>query len=704
MSSATIDPFAAQAAATRRFALGIPRGWSTTAEGGVLRFLRSRHGRDPVLCLWELDVVSGEERCLVDPRTLADSDDPGSAAEMSRRERARELATGITGYDVSADGSQLVFAFGGSLYRYESGDGVPRCIAGGDGGFDPRIRPEGGDIAFVRDDELWTVGLGDGERRLVAAEPEVRWGVAEFIAAEEMGRGRGHWWSPDSQWLLATRVDERPIATWWLADPAMPGMPPRALRYPAAGGANADVGLAAFHVDSGRRVEVTWDRAELPYLARAGWVVVDGRPRVCATVQSRDQRRLLTMLADPATGQQQIVDEQHRPAPIELVAGMPAMAGTSLVTVIDDAASDTRRLAVARDFATPPGLQVRAVVAVEDDAVWFVASRDPATTEVWQWRDDGSLTRIAGDGEGVASAVRCAPWTVISQATPATPAVAIHASDGRRSVPVRTCDEAPVIDVSVRRMVVTERRLAAAVVLPDDGGTDPLPVLLDPYGGPHAQRVVATARAYTTSQWFADQGYAVVVIDGRGTPGRGLSFERAIDGDFSIVLDDQLAALDALALDEPRLDLARVAIRGWSFGGYLAALAATRAPDRIRAAIVGAPVVDWRWYDTHYTERYLGDPAANAASYNRSNVVGPEPMTCPVGIQPPAMQIIHGFADDNVVVAHALKLSRALLEAGWPHEFLPLTGESHFTTQETVTARLLEAQRDFLARWVPRAT
>ena len=147
-------------------------------------------------------------------------------------------------------------------------------------------------------------------------------------------------------------------------------------------------------------------------------------------------------------------------------------------------------------------------------------------------------------------------------------------------------------------------------------------MLLDPYGGPHAQRVLRSYNAFLTSQWFADQGFAVVVADGRGTPGRGSAFERSVRGDLaSGVLDDQIAALREAATLHPELDLTRVAIRGWSFGGYLAALAVLRRPDVFHAAVAGAPVTEWRLYDTHYTERYLGDPNEQPEVYDANSLL-----------------------------------------------------------------------------------
>ncbi len=258
--------------------------------------------------------------------------------------------------------------------------------------------------------------------------------------------------------------------------------------------------------------------------------------------------------------------------------------------------------------------------------------------------------------------------------------------------------EIPLVRPHAEFTVVGERRLRAAVLMPSGAPTDrPFPVLMDPYGGPHAQRVLRTRGAFLTSQWLADQGFAVVVVDGRGTPGRGPEWERAVHGDLAgPVLDDQVDALQALAAADDRLDLSRVAIRGWSFGGYLAALAVLRRPDVFHAAIAGAPVTDWSLYDTHYTERYLGLPDEAPDAYRRSSLLGDAAnLSEPPSVNRPLL-LIHGVADDNVVIAHTLRLSRALLEAGRPHRVLPLSGITHMATQESVAENLLRLQVDFL--------
>jgi dipeptidyl-peptidase-4 len=241
---------------------------------------------------------------------------------------------------------------------------------------------------------------------------------------------------------------------------------------------------------------------------------------------------------------------------------------------------------------------------------------------------------------------------------------------------------------------VTELRTAVLFPEGHTPGSQRLPVLMNPYGGPHAQRVLASSRMFLEPQWMANQGYCVVVADGRGTPGRGPQWDRAVQNDLATpVLDDQVTALQAVVNEYPDdVDPRRVGIVGWSFGGYLAALAVLRRPDVFHAAVAGAPVTDWRLYDTAYTERYLGDPIKNAPAYDATSLI---PLASDLA-RP--LLLVHGLADDNVFAAHTLQLSAALLAAGRPHAVLPLSGITHMASQESVAAGLAEAQMDFFAQ------
>ena len=215
-----------------------------------------------------------------------------------------------------------------------------------------------------------------------------------------------------------------------------------------------------------------------------------------------------------------------------------------------------------------------------------------------------------------------------------------------------------------------------------------------PYGGPHGQLVRSSARMFLQAQWLADQGFVVVVADGRGTPARGPRWEKAIRNEFATVsLDDQVAALSGVAERYPDdVDTGRVGILGWSYGGYLAALAVLQRPEVFHAAVAGAPVTDWTLYDTYYTENYLGHPGEQPDVYERNSLIALAPQ-----LRRPLL-IVHGMVDDNVVVAHTLRLSSALLAAGRPHAVLPLTGVTHMTPQEVVAQNLLLTQVDFLQR------
>jgi dipeptidyl-peptidase-4 len=249
---------------------------------------------------------------------------------------------------------------------------------------------------------------------------------------------------------------------------------------------------------------------------------------------------------------------------------------------------------------------------------------------------------------------------------------------------------------------VTDRRLPTGVLYPRAHVAGrKLPVLVDIYGGPGHQEVVAVRARWQERQWWADAGFAVAVIDNRGTPGVSPSFDKAIHRRFAdVILTDQVEALRALADKHPDLDLSRVAMRGWSFGGWLSALAVLRRPDIYHCAVVGAPVTDWTLYDTAYTERYLGLPgdAPEVYAHNSLLEAAAEPPRSPDEARP--MLLIHGMVDDNVVSAHSLRLSAALLGAGRPHAFIPLTGATHMAAGG-LAEKLLRLELDFIRRNLP---
>lgn len=431
-------------------------------------------------------------------------------------------------------------------------------------------------------------------------------------------------------------------------------------------------------------------------------------------------------------GTTHVLEEHSNDCWIDLVPGTPAYTPDGrLVGVVNDMQADTNRLTVSGKVFTPEGLQVREVLDVTDTDVLCVVQRTPELMPdvpfLWESNADDHDARsfdvvsIRFDGTWEPLTYEPGQWTmsragngcVVTGRGMNDPLLQMQhcmnvVSVDENGVPMASMVVAPIDNFAavpgfvpnVRFVRLGGRALYTAIVLPSENSgyahAEKLPVLMKPYGGPGFQQVVESQSFYWDAQWWADQGYIVVTSDGRGTTGRGPKWDRAIYENMkSVTLEDQVDAVralpDALSSLEgqvPEADLERVAMIGWSYGGFLSALAVLRAPDVFAAACAGAPPTDWTLYDTHYTERYLGlDPA----TYERNGIIGDAPL-----LNRPLM-LIHGFADDNVTIAHSLRLSQALMAAGREHTFLPLTGITHMTNDEAVAENLLILQRNFLA-------
>src|SRR5438309_1526767 len=259
-----------QSARTRRFTLGRPRSFTVAADGSHVVFLRSPGGTDPLTCLWVFDTERRSERLIADPLALDGSDDV-PPEERARRERAREAAGGIVTYATDPLCQVAAFAVGGRAHFADIATGKVTPLATSGAVFDPRPDPTGTRVAYVSGRQLRVVDVDGADRVLCSDDdPDISWGQAEFIAAEEMGRGRGFWWSPDGARLAVARVDITRVRRWHIASPAEPGTPPSEVAYPAAGTDNADVQLFIVDLEGGRSA-VDWDRAAFPYLAPVAW-------------------------------------------------------------------------------------------------------------------------------------------------------------------------------------------------------------------------------------------------------------------------------------------------------------------------------------------------------------------------------------------------------------------------------------------------
>lgn len=442
-------------------------------------------------------------------------------------------------------------------------------------------------------------------------------------------------------------------------------------------------------------------------------------------------------------GTTRVLEEHGNDYWLDLIHGTPAFTSDGrLICAMNDMDADTNRLTVDGTPFTPKGLQVREVLDVTDDDVLCVVQRTPELLPaadlpfLWQSNADDHDARsfdvvsIRYDGDWEPLTYVPGQWTMSragdgcvvtgrgmdDAAMQMQHCMNVRTTDGDGDgtdaadmmsmvvSPIENHAETPGFMPNVRFVRLGERALYAAVILPSADSAyahaDQLPVLMKPYGGPGFQQVVESQSFYWDAQWWADQGYIVVTADGRGTTGRGPKWDRAIYENMkAVTLEDQVDAVHALpdaiaslaaetGVSMPKPDLDKVAMIGWSYGGFLSALAVLDAPDAFAAACAGAPPTDWTLYDTHYTERYLGlDPA----TYERNSIVADAPK-----LSRPLM-LIHGFADDNVTIANSLRLSQALMAAGRKHTFLPLNGITHMTNDETVARNLLLLQRDFLA-------
>ena len=683
-------------ARTRRFRLGVPGQITVSRDGGIIAFLRTRGAADPVSSLWVLDCRTWHERLVADPESLlAGEAEELPAHERVRRERTRQASSGIVSYAADEACDLLAFALSGQLCTARLSDGEVRRLPAAGPAVDPRPDPSGQRVAYVTGGALRVIEA-DGLADTAIAGPDgedVTWGLAEHVAGESMGRHRGYWWAPDGRHLLIARADTSMVLRWYIANPSEPAQPPTSFRYPAAGTANAVVSLwiADLQAAACSLTAVDWDNKTHEYLASAGWDA-DGP---YAAVQTRDQHDLRVLGIDPATGATRILAEQHDDTWVTLVPGLPARTSSGVLLTSANL-DDTHRLLADGHAVTPAGMQLEAVQAVDGERVLFTASdADPTEIHLYAYEPGAGVARLS-QVRGVHAGTGRGATTVLESGSLDWPGTRITVRSRQSDAEIKSLAAVPAHSPRMELLQLGPRELRATLFLPSwhQSGDAPLPVLMDPYGGPAARKALAeiSAHAYV-SQWFAEQGFAVLVADGRGTPGRGPAWERAIYLDVAgPALADQVEALEVAAALRPDLDITRVAIRGWSFGGFLAALAVLRRPDIFHAAVAGAPVTDHRLYDAHWRERHLGHPDEHQDAYARSSLISDAP-----ALMRPLL-LIHGLADDNVVAAHTLRLSAALLAAGRPHEVLPLPAATHSVSDVAVVENLLWHQLGFLRR------
>ena len=673
----------ADSAATYNFKLGTPTPLAVTPDGAVL--FRRTAPRDFVADLYELDTRTGAVKTLVSvAELLGAGTEQLSDAEKARRERSRTATKGVVDIDVSADGTIVLVPLAGMLYLIDRKTGAQHPIDPAGEAYDPHLSPDGAQVAFVRGGDLWVASASTAPRQLTKHPAGLEYGVAEFTAQEELGRRRGFWWSPDSKSIAFQRTDARAVDTIFIADARHPEQPPVPFKYPRAGTTNPTVDLGVVYAAGGEPAWITWDLAKYPYLSRLTWRA-HGPPTI--VVLSREQTDLAVIALDG--NQQRILLTEHDDAWLNVGAnimirnmfeepGAPVwLADGNFLWTTESRGDWTLELRgpdgnLVRAI-TSPDLGMRALVGVEpgaQPAAILLASTDPTLEDIWRVPLDGAAPTRLTDGDGYAEG-GMQNGVVVAATRLRAGGVRTFAIAGATRHDLPSIAERPKIvpTTQIETVELSGRRHYVAITRPRNFETTRrYPVLLKVYGGPHVLTVDAALDTYVMDQWYADAGFIVVRTDNRGTPNRGRAWERAVVGDLiTIALADQIGALQAVASRHRELDLSRTGVFGWSFGGYVSLLAVLLRPDVFKAAVAGAPVTDWAFYDTAYTERYMRMPQHNPEGYQRASA-----LTHAAKLERPLL-VIHGISDDNVHFANTLALIEALFVASKRAEVITLS-------------------------------
>ena len=686
------------------------RSPQSSPDGRYITFLQGKATNQEQLDLWGFDTRTGASRLLVDSQAFVSGPEQLSAEEAARRERQRTASLrGIVEYKFSSDGTKLLVPIGGDLYVYDlraRKDPVRRLTNTDAYETDARFSPRGRYVSFIRDQNLFLIDLTSGVERAVTTDGAgpVQNGVAEFVAQEEMDRDTGYWWSPDETRIAFTRIDDSPVQEVERFEINADNARMVRQRYPAAGTANTKVELKIITLASAQIAS-----ADLPkqdgYLARVNWFP-DSR-RLAAQWQTRDQKRLELLKVDAATGAAATLLTETSASWIELHDDLRFLkqrdafiwssrrTGYKHLYLYDFDGRLIRPLTQGAWMVVGDGVE-SGVVGIDEKRglVYFTATEvSPLERHLYSASLDTKtperVTRISKE-TGVhdvmllpSGAEYLDTWSSPEQ----PPCVSIRTLEGKvkRWVVRNALDDSHPYHAFASAHVPEEygsikasdgQDLYYRLIKPANFVAGKrYPVIVDIYGGPHAQYVrkdwLGGSRA--TQGYFrellAQRGFVVFSLDNRGTGFRGVAFESTLQGRLGkLEIDDQIRGVEFLKT-LPYVDPARIGITGWSYGGYMALMALAR--PEFKAAVAGAPVVDWSLYDTHYTERYLGTPQANKSGYERSSVL---PYTRDFKGR---LLLVHGMADDNVLFTNSTMLMRKLQSEGRQFDLMTYPGGKH---------------------------
>ncbi len=668
-----------------------PRALKISPDGAQVTLLKNRKNDRDRYDLWGIDTRTGKEAMLVDSLKV------GSGAELSeaekmQRERARIGGTrGIVAYDWAPDGKRILVPIDGDLFLATPGGDTARLTDTTEGELNPTVSPKGRYLSFVRDGNLFVTDVATRKEAQLTqgASDTLSWGVAEFVAQEEMDRQTGHWWSPDDTHIAVARVDESDVGIVNRAAIGAEGTKIYPQRYPAAGTANAVVDLYVMDPLGKNQVKVDLGKDSDIYLARVDWSQ-DGKT-LYVQRESRDQKRLDLLAVDPATGESEVILTETAKTWLNLHSNFRPLAdGSFLWWSQKSGYGHLYRVRDGRWTALTSGdWEVRDVIGLDEkkDTVWFTGNREtPIEQHIYSVSLSGEgapklLTEPGWWNNGVMDSA--ASRIIVSRSNPTQPVQIYLADNGGKRL--RWLSEnkidaahpyAPYLAAHVAPTYGTIKAsdgsaLYTEMLTPKLEPGKRYPVFMIHYGGPGAGRQVTKSWGGALQQYLVQQGYIVFAVDNRGTPDRGKKFEDQLYHAMGTVeVEDQLAGARWLK-EQPFVDPDKIATFGWSYGGYMTLKLLEKAPGVFAAGISGAPVTKWELYDTHYTERYLGDPNARHSAYPASNALADAK-----DIADPLL-LIHGMADDNVVLEHSTLFMSAMQELGKPFDVMLYPGQTH---------------------------
>jgi dipeptidyl-peptidase-4 len=648
-----------------------PREPKLSPDGRFVTLLKGRPDDKDRFDLWAIDTASGAARMLVDSQKIG-SGGPISEEEKMRRERARIAGTkGITEYGWAPDSKSILVPIDGDLYLATLDGNVRRLTDTPATEIDAKVSETGRYLSFLRDQNLVVKDAASGAERALTSDggKTLSWGAAEFVAQEELGRDTGYWWSPDDRLIAVARVDESPVAIVKRAAIGASGTELIEQRYPSAGTRNAIVDLYLMTPDGQSRVKADLGSDPDYYLARVDWSK-DGRSLFVQRL-SRDQKRLDMLRIDPATGRSTLLFSETSPTWVNLTENFRPLKDGSLIWSSERSgfAHLYRWNAGKWTQLTRGDWAVEKIAGIDEAAkrVYFTGTLETPLEQQLYWvRYDrpSAPVRVTETGWSNSAVMdKGATHALITRSSPRQPPQTFLAdAAGKRLAWVEenaltaSHPYAPYLDSHVVPTFGSitgpdGSKLYYRMLAPKLQPGRRYPVYLYVYGGPHGQEVTdAWYRQLPLHEALVDKGWIVFSIDNRGTNRRGTKFEGAVYrsmGDAEV--QDQLAGV-AWLKQQPFVDPAKIAVQGWSYGGYMVLKLLEKAPGVFAAGVAVAPVTKWELYDTAYTERYLGNPSLDPKPYQSSDALDEA-----VKIRDPLL-LIHGMSDDNVVFQNSTEL------------------------------------------------